>query len=162
MILDYNTDPNATPEQMIQSLRDNVQLALDEQQMIMDNFSKSLLKAFGVDVRTLRREFTSFAEQMQEVTEALSNSLTELVETVGSHTEDIGALQETVGGHTEVIGALQENVNTLVDTTIPALDTRVLALEGRWTAPAAPTTDGAYKLTVTVTDGVPVYTWESA
>lgn len=148
MILDYNTDPNISPEEMIQSLRDNVQLALDEQQLIIDNFSKSLLKAFGADVSKLRNDFTSFSEQMQEVTQALSDSITELV--------------ATVGGHTEAIEDLQENVDTLSDTTIPALDTRVLALEGRWTAPTAPTTDGAYKLTVTVTNGVPVYTWESA
>ena len=148
MILDYNTDPNATPEQKIQSLRDNVQLALDEQQMIIDNFSKSLLRAFGVDVRTLRREFTSFSEQMQEVTQALSDSIAELVETVGGHTTDISGLDG--------------RLDTLEDTTIPALAGRVTTLEGRTELPAAPAVDGAYKLTVTVTSGVPVYTWESA
>lgn len=45
-----------------------------------------------------------------------------------------------------------------LDTAEDDIDT----LEARWTAPDAPTEDGAYKLTVTVTDGVPVYTWEAA
>ena len=129
MILDYNTDPNITPEERIQSLRDNVQLALDEQQMIIDNFSKSLLRAFGADVSKLRNDFTSFSEQMQAVTQALSDSVTQLVDTVGGHTTDISGL-----------------------------DGRLDTLEGK--IPAAPAVDGVYKLTVTVTSGVPAYTWE--
>ena len=43
-------------------------------------------------------------------------------------------------------------------TTIPSIDTRVGTLEGK--IPAAPAVDGVYKLTVTVTSGVPAYTWE--
>ena len=137
MILDYNTDPNITPEERIQSLRDNVQLALDEQQMIIDNFSKSLLKAFGVDIRTLRREFTSFAEQMQAVTQALSDSIAELVETVGGHTEVIGDLQSRM---TTAEGNITTNANNINTNTgnistnagnIAALSNYYTSLEAR-------------------------------
>lgn len=121
MILEYNKNPDATAEERIQSLRDNVQLALDEQQMIIDNFSKSLLQAFGADISTLRKDFTSFSEQMQAVTQALSSSVTELV--------------ATVGGHTDAITDLQTRMTTLEGTLstlsgyYTALEARVRALE---------------------------------
>lgn len=44
---------------------------------------------------------------------------------------------------------------------ITGIDSRVTTLEGRQPLPDAPEEDGAYKLTVTVTDGTPVYTWEA-
>lgn len=135
MILDYNTDPNITPEERIQSLRDNVQLALDEQQLIIDNFSKSLLKAFGVDIRSLRRDFASFSEQMQAVTEALSASIEELVTTVGGHTDDIADLKSrmtTAEGNITTnannISANAGNITTLSEYYV-ALEARVRALE---------------------------------
>lgn len=121
MILEYNKNPDATPEERIQSLRDNVQLALDEQQMIIDNFSKSLLKAFGADISTLRKDFTSFSEQMQAVTQALSSSVTELVATVGGHTDAITDLQTRMT-------SLEGNFSTL-SGYYTALDARVRALE---------------------------------
>lgn len=121
MILEYNKNPEATPEERIQSLRDNVQLALDEQQMIIDNFSKSLLKAFGTDISTLRKDFTSFSEQMQAVTQALSSSVTELVATVGGHTDAITDLQTRTT-------TLEGNLSTL-SGYYTALEARVRALE---------------------------------
>ena len=136
MILYYNTDPNITPEERIQSLRDNVQLALDEQQMIIDNFSKSLLKAFGADVSKLRNDFTTFSEQMQAVTEALSGSITELVETVGNHTEDITSLKNRMttaeGNITTNAGGISTNANNIsaLSDYYTALEARVRALEG--------------------------------
>lgn len=130
MILDYNTDPNITPEERIQSLRDNVQLALDEQQLIIDNFSKSLLKAFGVDIRSLRRDFASFSEQMQAVTQALSESIEELVTTVGGHTEDIASLKDRMTTAEGGIGTNAGNISALSDYYV-ALEARVRALEGQ-------------------------------
>lgn len=121
MILEYNKNPEATPEERIQSLRDNVQLALDEQQMIIDNFSKSLLKAFGADISTLRKDFASFSEQMQAVTQALSSSVTELVATVGGHTDAITDLQTRMT-------TLEGNLSTL-SGYYTALEARVRALE---------------------------------
>ena len=130
MILDYNTDPNITPEEMIQSLRDNVQLALDEQQLIIDNFSKSLLKAFGADVSKLRNDFTSFSEQMQAVTQALSDSVTQLVDTVGGHTEDIAGLKDRM---TNAEGGISTNAGNIsaLSGYYTALEARVRALEGQ-------------------------------
>ena len=137
MILDYNTDPNITPEERIQSLRDNVQLALDEQQLIIDNFSKSLLKAFGADVSKLRNDFTSFSEQMQAVTQALSDSVTELVSTVGGHTDDIASLKNRM---TNAEGNITTNANNIsvnagnisaLSGYYTALEARVRALEGQ-------------------------------
>lgn len=77
MIIDYNRDPTITPEEQIKSLRDNVQLALDEQQMLLDNLSKSLLESLGIDITN--RQTTSFAEQMQENTDALTDAIEDLV-----------------------------------------------------------------------------------
>ena len=144
MILDYNTDPNITPEERIQSLRDNVQLALDEQQMIIDNFSKSLLKAFGADVSKLRNDFNSFSEQMQAVTQALSDSITELVATVGNHTEDIvslkarmttaeGNITTNAGGISTNAGNISTNAGNIATLSgyYTALEARVRALEGQ-------------------------------
>lgn len=130
MILDYNTDPNITPEERIQSLRDNVQLALDEQQMIIDNFSKSLLKAFGADVSKLRNDFTSFSEQMQAVTQALSESVTQLVDTVGGHTDDIADLKTRM---TNAEGGISTNAGNIATLSgyYTALEARVRALEGQ-------------------------------
>lgn len=128
MILEYNKNPEATPEERIQSLRDNVQLALDEQQMIIDNFSKSLLKAFGADISTLRKDFTSFSEQMQAVTQALSSSVTELVATVGGHTDAITDLQTRMTAAEGNIGVNAGNINTL-SGNYTALEARVRALE---------------------------------
>ena len=128
MILDYNTDPNITPEERIQSLRDNVQLALDEQQMILDNFSKSLLKAFGADVSKLRDDFTSFSEQMQAVTQALSDSITELVGTVSGHTDDITDLKSRMTNAESGIGNNAGGISALSDYYV-ALEARVRALE---------------------------------
>ena len=136
MILDYNTDPNITPEERIQSLRDNVQLALDEQQMIIDNFSKSLLKAFGADVSKLRNDFTSFSEQMQAVTQALSDSVTQLVDTVGGHTDDITNLKSRMttaeGNITTNAGGISTNAGNIATLSAyyTALEARVRALEG--------------------------------
>lgn len=56
---------------------------------------------------------------------------------------------------------LSNTVASLSDAII-AIDNRVIILEGRQELPEAPTEDGAYKLTVTVTDGTPTYTWEAA
>lgn len=69
-------------------------------------------------------------------------------------------LSDTVSSFSDAITGIDGRVETLEDTTIPGIDGRVTVLEGQQPLPAPPTTDGAYRLTVTVTDGVPAYTWE--
>ena len=153
MILEFNQDPNATPEQKIQSLKENVQLALNEQQTLADNLYKALLKAFGIDISKLRGEFTSFAEAMQEITNALSGAIEELAETVETAGLDladlkermetvegkVGTLEEDVATAKENITALQGNVNDL-QSRVGTLESNYTALEARVSALEHPTT----------------------
>ena len=133
MIIQYDTRPDATLDEKLRSLIESIQLAFGEVGIRENN---------NVTSHTINID-------------AVLALVRELAEDVRSYDDAISQLGDRL---TTAEGSL----DTLLDTTIPALDTRVTALEGRWTAPAAPNTDGAYKLTVTVTDGVPVYTWESA
>ena len=80
---------------------------------------------------------------------------------IASVTALINDLSSEVASYSTVLTDVDGRVDTLEDTTIPALDGRVTTLEGRVALPAAPGTDGAYVLTVTVTDGVAAYTWEA-
>lgn len=50
--------------------------------------------------------------------------------------------------------------NNAIGDTFKAIDKRVTRLEEK--IPQPPTTDGTYKLTVTVASGTPTYSWESA
>lgn len=63
-----------------------------------------------------------------------------------------GQISVSVNGVSGAIGSVQEQVN--------ATDEAVAKLAEQ--LPTAPTTDGAYVLTVTVADGTPTYSWESA
>ena len=97
-------------------------------------------------------------EKLKSLIESIQLALGE-VESNGSSNE---VAAQTV--NTEAILSLVRNLVDDVqayDETIAVLTDRLDVLEARWTPPDAPTTDGAYSLTVTVTDGVPVYTWES-
>jgi hypothetical protein len=140
MIIQYDTRPDATIDEKLRSLIESIQLALGE---------------IGI------RESNNVTSQTINV-EAVLALVRELADDVRSYDEAIASLGGRLDTAEGRIDAAEGNIYTLNNTTIPALDTRIDALEARWTAPAAPTTDGAYKLTVTVTDGVPVYTWESA
>lgn len=67
-------------------------------------------------------------------------------------TASTGDISVTVNGVSGSIGAVQEQVNA-TDAALAELADKL---------PTAPTTDGAYVLTVTVADGTPTYSWESA
>lgn len=66
-------------------------------------------------------------------------------------TASTGQISVTVNGVSGSIGAVQEQVN--------ATDAAVADIAEQ--LPSAPTTDGAYVLTVTVADGTPTYSWVS-
>lgn len=72
--------------------------------------------------------------------------------TITSQNEDVSSL-------ISLVRQLREDVTSLADA-VTGIDGRVTILEGQQPLPDPPTEDGAYKLTVTVTDGEPVYTWE--
>jgi chromosome segregation ATPase len=143
MIIEYNRDPSATPEQRIQSLKENVQLAFNEQQELSNDLYKTLLKAFGVDIAKLRSDFTSFAESAQEAISQLGTEFEELVQKVedaGLDLTDLKARMETVEDKVTAlegrmstaegnISNLQSRVGTL-ESNYVALEARVRALEG--------------------------------
>ena len=60
-----------------------------------------------------------------------------------------------------LVKELSNTVSSLSEV-IAGIGERVTALEDRQPLPDAPEEDGAYKLTVTVTEGTPTYTWEAA
>ena len=64
---------------------------------------------------------------------------------------------DSPGGNGDYIVRQSGGVNSYVEYTDSG---RITTLETR--VPAPPTSDGTYRLTVTVTDGAPVFTWESA
>lgn len=68
----------------------------------------------------------------------------QLLKGTNTLTASTGDISVTVNGVSGAIGQVQEQVNELVKQL-----------------PDAPTTDGAYVLTVTVSDGTPTYSWES-
>ena len=71
-------------------------------------------------------------------------------------TASTGQISVTANGVSGSIGAVQEQVNA-TDAALAEL-----AADIAEQLPTAPTTDGAYVLTVTVADGTPTYSWESA
>lgn len=71
-------------------------------------------------------------------------------------TASTGQISVTVNGVSGAIGAVQEQANATDEALAE------LAADIAEQLPTAPTTDGAYVLTVTVADGTPTYSWESA
>lgn len=80
---------------------------------------------------------------------------------VTSQTADITALSAAIRQLSDEISTYAASIEDISES-VTGLDERVTELEGRQELPEAPTEDGAYRLTVTVTDGTPVYTWEVA
>lgn len=130
MVLDYDTRPDATIDEKVRSLKDSVQLALNELGIDSNNTSTSQwqdISSVEAEVRALREAVVS-----------LSSVVTGFDTRIGTLEEEIGTIDERL---------------TSVEESVTELETAV---------PVAPSEDGAYKLTVTVADGIPVYTWESA
>ena len=154
MIIQYDTRPDATVDEKLRSLIESIQLAFgevgirDDKNITSQNTENAAMKA---QIRDLVNEVQSYSDAITGIdgrVETLEDT------TVPGIEGRVTTLEDTT------VPALDGRLETLEDTTIPALAGRVTTLEGRTELPAAPTTDGAYKLTVTVTDGVPVYTWE--
>lgn len=125
MILDFDSNPNLTPEDKLHSLKESTQRALEESSNTTERLYKALLNALGAEASSLSKGIQSLSERLEEEAKLLA---------------------ETIADFVARLEAAEERLDTL---------------EARWTAPDAPTEDGAYRLTVTVTDGEPVYTWEA-
>lgn len=130
MVLDYDTRPDATIDEKVRSLKDSIQLALNELGIDANNTSTSQ----GHDISSVEAEVRALREA-------------------------VVSLSSVVTGFDTRIETLEEGAGT-IDERLTAVEESVTDLESAF--PDAPAEDGAYKLTVTVTDGIPVYTWESA
>ena len=67
MIIDYDKSSVTKPEDQIKSLRDNVQLAMNEQQELLDKLSGSFMSALGVDVDGLSKALESLVAQIDDI-----------------------------------------------------------------------------------------------
>lgn len=123
MIIEYDDRFNLTPDQKIQSLKENIQLALNEVGNNSESLYRSLLQALGVQTASMRSDFTSLAERL----EAEAQALTEAVAGIRSRIEDVEEEAEQL--RTD-LGNLQSRVSTL-ETNYTALEARVTALEQR-------------------------------
>lgn len=124
MIIEYDDRFNLTPDQKIQSLKENIQLALNEVGNNSENLYRSLLQALGVNTTSLRNDFTSLSERFeaeaQALTEAVADALTRL-EAVEEATEQIEPILND-------IAAMKTRLTNL-ETNYTALEARVRALE---------------------------------
>lgn len=75
-----------------------------------------------------------------------------------SQSADMASVIVTIRQIEELLSTLNTAVGD-IGSRLTTAEESIMDLESSF--PAAPLEDGAYKLTVTVTDGIPVYTWES-
>ncbi|MBO6078237.1 MAG: hypothetical protein J6P66_05735 [Bacteroidaceae bacterium] len=114
----------------------------------------------GTDSETIEEWKTYIASNPLQVCYELATPFTiqltpqqiQILQGTNTLTASTGDISVTVNGVSGAIGSVQEQVN--------ATDEAVAELAEK--LPTAPTTDGAYVLTVTVADGTPTYSWESA
>jgi len=138
MIIEYDDRFNLTPDQKIQSLKENIQLALNEVGNNSEKLYKSLLQALGVNITSLRNDFTSLSERLeaeaQALTEAVADALTRL-EAVEEVTEQIEPILNDIAAMKTRLTNLETNYTSLagrvgtLETNYTALERRVRALE---------------------------------
>lgn len=126
MIIEYDDRPGLTPEQKIQSLKENIQLALNEIGNNSENLYRSLLKALGIETASLRSDFTSLQERL----EAEAQALTEAVAGALERLEAVEQIAEQIAPMLDRISALETNYTALAGR-VSALETNYTALEAR-------------------------------
>lgn len=103
---------------------------------------------------------TTGAQVVYTLAEPLTVQLTpqqiQLLKGTNTITASTGQISVTVNGVSGAIGAVQTQANATDEALAD------LAADIAEQLPTAPTTDGSYVLTVTVADGTPTYSWESA
>lgn len=131
MIIDYGNSPNATPEQLIQLLRDSVQLAFNEQLEHSDSLYSSLLKALGVSETSLRSDITSVSERLEEEAKALTDAISDLLERLKAVEIAAGGIDPIVEELAAMKGRLDAAEGNITNLTAKynALEKRVEKLE---------------------------------
>ena len=129
MVIEYDDRFNLTPDQKLRSLKENIQLALNEVGNNSERLYRSLLESLGVEVNSLRTDFTSLSERLeaeaQALSEAVAGALTRL--------ESVEAIAEQVGPALEDIASIKGRLE-LLETDYTALAGRVGTLETNYTA----------------------------
>lgn len=89
MILGFDRNPNLTPEQQVQSLMENVQLAFNEATSTRQRLYTTLSKALGVDTGDLYQKISNLEdlteEQMQRIGDAITGMVTRIETLEGSY-----------------------------------------------------------------------------
>lgn len=133
MILEFDNNPNLTPEEKVRSLKESVQRALEELMGNSERLYKSLLSALGIEVTSIRNDMTSIAERLEAETQALARAVAGAIErltAVEAIAENIGPIQTELGNINTRLTALEARVTTL-ETNYTALEKRVKKLEDK-------------------------------
>ncbi len=131
MIIEYDDRLNLTPDQKLKSLKENIQLALNEQSATSERLYRSLLSALGVQTASLRNDFTSLSERLEAEAQALSEAVADAL----SRLESVEAIAEQVTPILTRLDTLELNYTNLagrvttLETNYTALEARVRALE---------------------------------
>ena len=131
MILEFDNNPNLTPEEKVRSLKESVQRALEELMGNSERLYRSLLSALGIEVTSIRNDMTSIAERLEAEAQALAQAVAGAIErltAVEAIAENIGPIQTELGNINTRLTALETRVTTL-ETNYTALERRVKALE---------------------------------
>jgi chromosome segregation ATPase len=138
MILEFDNNPNLTPEEKVRSLKESVQRALEELMGNSERLYKSLLSALGIEVTSIRNDMTSITERLEAEAQALAQAVAgaitrlEAVEEVAEQIEpilnDIAAMKTRLTNLETNYTSLAGRVGTL-EANYTALERRVKALE---------------------------------
>ena len=75
MVIDYAKGYDVAPEDQIKSLRDNIQLAFDEQQMMLKRQTVELLDSIGLNVQDLMTNISDVEGRADDSVDNLDTSL---------------------------------------------------------------------------------------
>lgn len=135
MILEFDNNPNLTPDEKVRSLKENVQRALEELAGNSERLYKSLLSALGVEAASIRSDMTSITERLEAEGQALAQAIAGTIErlsAVEAQAADIegniGPIQTEIGNIKNRLTALETRATTL-ETNYTELEARVKALE---------------------------------
>lgn len=118
MIIENTKNPNATPEQQIQTLRESVQRALEEVQLQQERSYTGLLRAMGVDMAKLRKDVDT---NIQTIADRLEKESQELAKRVATAISD---LETAMADIQRIVGNIQ-----VITGDVTALETRISNLE---------------------------------